>query len=70
MDLFCNDKYWNKIEGKNEKTDNQILKTEARKLNKNVKEESLEDLIKQWGDHDFRFKLEAQGGLGQPNDPI
>ena len=31
-------------------------------------DDPAQDLIRHWGDHDFKFKLQAQGGMGNPSD--
>ena len=78
MDLFCNDKYWNRLE--DNKNTPQILKPEHKKskagnfnnsgaMVPQMVDEPAQDLIRQWGDCDFKFKLWAQGGMVNPNDP-
>ena len=68
MDLFCNDKYWNKLE--DNKNVPQILRPDHRTRRvAHVMDDPAQDLIRQWGDCDFKFKLWAQGGMVNPNDP-
>lgn len=69
MDLFCNDKYWNRMEERTEKMVPQILKPDhQRRRVQHVMDEPASDLIRQWGDYDFKFKLQAQGGLGTASE--
>ena len=63
MDLFCNDKYWNKIEDKTSQIIPQIMKPELQRRSlQQLEEDDKPELIKQWGEYDFKFKLKAQGG--------
>lgn len=57
MDLFCNDKYWNRMEDKTSKLMPEVLKPELQRRKFEQLDEDDSPLVKQWGNYDFKFKL-------------
>ena len=56
MDFFCkNDAYWNKLETATDKMVPLALKKDAARLR--MDDAEAENLIKQWGEYDFKFKF-------------
>ena len=57
MDLFCNDKYWSRMEDKTSKLMPEVLKPELQRRKFDQLDEEDSPLVKQWGKYDFKFKL-------------
>ena len=57
MDLFCNDKYWTKMEDKGLP---KFMKPELqRRKFEQLEQEEKPELLNVWGDYDYKFKLKA-----------